>query len=235
MLDNIIGSNKTIQHLPIGSLKGFGTNPSGDAIYRVVWSESILGMSGGKHQIFSGEPAKDAEFKANGGKDPNQIREEIGYKWIPVYPGICAWVLEKWKSAFAYTGMTQDMWNWQYKDLETGLLELGPYPIRGEYSHSYTFPETPGYMRVAEVIQMVEFGHLNYTLADHKSAILSHEEKNRKAWEDAYMARAKEALPVGGIRPINLRPGKQNFDNINFNYAHEQVAVNPAHRGASVG
>lgn len=234
MIDDIIGHNKPLQHLPIGSMKPFGTNPYDEPVYRVIWSDSHYVLSGGKHHVYDGRPSNDNVVNARG-KDPNQVREQIGYKWVPLYPGIHAWVLEKWKSAIGFTGMTEDTWNWQTKDPETGLLELGPYPSRGDYSHSYTFPATPGRMVVMEMIQMIEAG-MRYSYAENKQAILNEQERKQKDWNNRFEARAMDARPVGGIRPCNLRPGKVSAERtVNFKKAAEDVGLNPAHRGVSVG
>ena len=234
MIDDIIGHNVPLTHLPIGSMKPFGTNPYDEAIYRVIWSESRYVQSGGKHIVYDGAPSNDNVVNRRG-KDPNQVREEIGYKWVPLYPGIKAWVLEKWKSAFSFTGMSPDTWNWQTKDLETGLLEMGPYPSRGDYSHCYTFPAQPGRMVVMEVIQMIEAGG-NFTFAEHRQAIQNEQDKKQKDWENRYEARAIDARPVGGIRPVNLRPGKKSPEQkVNFKKAAEEVGIRPHHRGVSVG
>lgn len=234
MMDNIIGNEKPLQHLPIGSMKPFGMNHFDEAIYRVIWSGSRYVMSGGKHLIYDGKPSNDNVVNALG-KDPNQVRAEVGYKWVPLYPGIEAWVLEKWKSAISFTGMTPENWDWQTKDLETGLLEMGPYPSRGDYSHCYTFPATPGRMVVMEMIQMIEAGG-NYTHAEHRQAILAEKAVKDKDWSNRYEARHMDARPVGGNRPINLRPGKKSAEQkINFAKSAEQAGINPSHRGVSTG
>jgi hypothetical protein len=234
MIDDIIGHNKPLQHLPIGSIKPFGTNMYDEAIWRVVWSDSRYALSGGKHHVYEGRPSKDNVVNALG-KDPNQVREEIGYKWVPLYPGIHAWVLEQWRSPFGFTGMSPEAWAWQTKDPETGLLELGPYPSRGDYAHSYTFPAVPGWSAVAMMIQMIEAGR-NYSFAENKQAILKEQAIKQKDWSNNYDARAIDARPVGGIRPINLRPGKKSaHQKINFKHAAEEVGIRPQHRGVSVG
>lgn len=234
MIDDIIGHNKPLTHLPIGSLKVFGTNLYDESIYRVIWSDSRLAMSGGKHRIYEGRPSKDNVVNARG-KDPNQLREEIGYKWVPLYPGIHAWVLEKWKSALSFTGMTPETWAWQTKDLETGLLELGPYPSRGDYQDSFIFPAEPGWSAVAEAISWVEKGQ-TFTFEEHRQATLKEQAIKQKDWSNNYEARAIDARPVGGIRPVNLRPGKKSpHQKMNFRHAAEEVGIRPQHRGVSVG
>lgn len=234
MMDNIIGDRRTLQHLPIGSLKVFGTNPYGEAVWRVIWSESRDAMSGGKHVIYDGRPSNDNVVNELG-KDPNQLREWIGYKWVPLYPGIKAWILEQWLSGFGFTLMTPEMFNFQYKDKETGLLELGPYPDRGDYQDAYTFPAEPGLSRIAEVISWVVAGK-GYTQEEHKQAILAEKAVKDKDWSNRYEARHMDARPVGGNRPINLRPGKKSAEQkINFAKSAEQAGINPAHRGVSTG
>jgi hypothetical protein len=234
MIDDIIGHNKPLQHLPIGSMKIFGTNPYDEALYRVIWSESRYVMSGGKHHVYEGKPSNDDVVNARG-KDPNQLREEIGYKWVPLYPGIHAWVLERWMSAISFTGMTPEMWAFNYRDPATGLMELGPYPSRGDYKDSFIFPAEPGWSAVATAISWAETGR-TFTFEEHKQATLNDLAMKQKDWSNNYEARAIDARPVGGIRPCNLRPGKKSPERrINFKKAAEEVGIRPQHRGVSVG
>ncbi len=234
MIDNIIGHDVPLAHLPIGSLKVFGTNPYDEPLWRVIWSDSRYAMSGGKHVIYDGQPSNDNVVNARG-KDPNQLREEIGYKWLPLYPEIHAWVLERWMSPIAFTGMTPEMWAFQYKDPATGLLELGPYPSRGDYKDSFVFPAEPGWSAVATAISWAETGR-NFTYEEHRQAGLREKAEERKDWSNNYDACWLDARPVGGNNPINLRPGKKSPERkINFKKAAEDVGIRPQHRGVSVG
>jgi hypothetical protein len=229
MIDNIIGNQKTIQHLPIDSISHYGTNPFGGSIYRVVWSDSRLAISGGAHKVYEGKPSNDATLVIRG-KDPNLLRTEVGYKYVPLYPAaknsqrFPCWVLEKWKSGISFTGMTESMWNVMYTDPETGLLELGPYPSRGEYESCYLFPKLqhPGYLKVCEVISWVEAGG-NYTLAEHRQAILSEHAKREKDWERKNVDAQRDARRIGRGAPINLTPGKRTEPN--FKHSADELGL----------
>ena len=59
MIDTIVGNNRTPQHLPIGSLKVFGTNPYNETIFRVVWSESRYYLVGASHVEYDEDQATD--------------------------------------------------------------------------------------------------------------------------------------------------------------------------------
>ncbi|HEY2496561.1 MAG TPA: hypothetical protein VGK24_05790 [Candidatus Angelobacter sp.] len=213
------GVERLVQHLPIGSLKDYGTNAYGEAIWRVVWAESHLAICGGLHRSYdkaAGGASKDVVVRQNKGRDPNQLKAEAAYKWLPLYPGVHAWVLEQWKSAISFTGMTREMFELEYRDVETGLLELGPYPDRGEYAHSYTFPAgyTPGRDRVVETIHWVEAGW-NCTLGEHKEAILKENTVREKDWERRNVDAQRDARRVGNGHALNLTPGKRTTPNFN--------------------
>lgn len=206
------GVERQVQHLPIGSLRDYGVNPHDEPMFRVIWSESRRAICGGNHKTYdksAGGPSNDAALLIYG-RDPNQIREEAGYKWVPLYPGVRAWVLEKWQSPFQFTGMGPEQYDREYRDPATNLLELGPYPIRGDYSHSYTFPagHEPGRSKVIEVINWVEAGR-NYTLNEHQVAIQQSYDMREKDWERQNQDRQRDARRVGNGNPINITPGKR--------------------------
>lgn len=222
-MELIGGHDRKPQHLPIGSLKGFGTNPYAEAMWRVVWSESRYYMVGANHVEYDGDPATDKMLKIRQ-KDPNVTKREVGYKWLPLYPGKPGWVLELWKSPFAFTGCTPEQYEIQYRDPVTGLLTLGPYPTRGEYCQCMTFPTTPTFTQVAEEIGKRRAGW-GYTYNDHKAAnqeMLEKKEKDKfKVFQDIF----KDSQQAFGNRASSVRPNKRTKDKINVSQSAEKLGL----------
>lgn len=212
---NLIGgSDKVPQHLPIGSLKGFGCNPYDEAMWRVVWSESRYYLVGANHVTHDGDPINDKELKVKG-KD-NIFKEEMGYKWLPLYPGKPGWVLEMWKSPFQFTGCTPEQYEIAYRDPTSGILTLGPYPNRGEYTMSLQFPLTPGFDQVALQINKIRAGW-SYTYNDHVNANKQQLEAKEKEKVRIFKDIFKDAQQAFNNNPSSVRPGKRTKDKINFN------------------
>lgn len=96
-----------LQHYPL-PMERFGLNPFGENLYRLVLGSTRRSLVFGKWNE-SGAPRA---------------------RYCQTYPQIPAgeWILEKWLSAFDFTGVTAARWN-----LDPELNALGPYPSRGEY------------------------------------------------------------------------------------------------------
>jgi hypothetical protein len=230
-LIEINGSGKAVQCLPVGSLKRFGTNPYGDAMFRVVWSESRYYLVGGEHVGYDGDPSPDRVVKARG-KDPNVNSREKCYKWLPLYPSVHRWVLECWKSGLAFTGCTPEQYRERYLDLASGLLILGPYPDRGEYVQCFTFPSVPTISVVEGVINRIKAGW-NYTYQDHLRANREELERKEKSKLDTFKDMFKDSQQAFNNRPSNIRPGKRTKDSIRLRYSAKDVPIKP--RGFSTG
>lgn len=233
---SINGSDRKPQHLPIGSLKGFGSNPFNEAIFRVVWSESRFYLVGAEHTEYdesAGGASSDKVVRMRG-KDPNLTRQKAEYKWLPLYPGVHGWVLECWKSAISFTGCaTRERYAEQFTDPKTGLLTLGPYPSRGEYSMCHIFKETPGLTEVGNRINMIRAGW-NYTYNDHLAAnneVMEKKEKDKLRNFTDFFLDAQQAF---GNRPTNIRPGKKTKKDIKLKYSAQDLKLK--HRsGLSIG
>jgi hypothetical protein len=223
MIELIGGHNPTVQHLPIGSLKVFGTNPYGENIFRVVWSESRYYLVGASHVEYDGDPSNDAVVKARE-KDPNVLRRTDGYKWLPLYPGPGRWVLEMWKSAMGFTGCTPEQYEINYRDPATLLLTLGPYPSRGEYCQCHTFPLEPTFSQVAERIYLTKAGW-NYTYLDHVAANKEMLEKKEKDAFSQFKDRFHDIRPAFGNRPTSMNPGKKSQNDIKIKYSTQDLGL----------
>lgn len=147
---------KTLQLLPTVPMKRFGLNFYGEALYRVVFSDSRTDLLGGKW--------------------PDGACE---YREVLRYPGIRAqWVLEKWCSGEEYAGQRADYERAQF-DPESGLLTCGPYPYCGEYVHCYTFPCAPGDSMVYQVVCALTLSR-DLTPGARKQGIMAPLEKQQK-------------------------------------------------------
>lgn len=227
-LVDLVGHDKKPQHLPIGSLKGFGTNPYNEPIWRVVWSESRYYLVGANHAEYdesAGGYSNDGTVKKRG-KDPNLNRIQACYKWLPLYPGLKRWVLELWKSPVAFTGCSQDQYNDRYYDPASGLLTLGPYPQRGEYCQSFTFPSEPTFSVVEGTINRIRAGW-NYTYNDHLAANNAEAEAKQKAVDARRRDIFLDAQQAFKNRASNVRPGKRTKDKINFKKTAADIPINP--------
>ena len=220
------GHCPTLQQLPIGSLKGFGTNPYGEPIFRVVWSESRYYLVGAKHREYDGDPSNDKQIKLAGGRDINLTRESVGYKWLPLYPGPGRWVLEMWKSPLAFTGCSPEQYEILYRDPATNLLTLGPYPSRGEYSQcSVNFTARPGRDEVVRAIHLIKAGW-NYSFTEKKQAIEEQGQKDERARFNQFEAMFKDSQQAFGNKPSSARPGKKTADQYRLGHSASRLGLN---------
>jgi hypothetical protein len=212
MTVQLVGGCPTLQHLPIGSLKGFGTNPYGEPIFRVVWSESRYYLVGASHVEYDGDPANDRKLKQQG-RDPNIVRRTVGYKWLPLYPGQPRWIMEMWKSPIGFTGCTKEQWDIYYRDPISNLSTLGPYPERGEYAECSGYPlsKIPTRDEIVRFIYFVKAGW-NYNFAQKKQANDEALAKKEKDKFNQFEAQFKDAQQAFNNRPSNIRPGKRTSD-----------------------
>ena len=85
-----------------------GTNRYGEPIFNLVWSTEPRMIVGGRF--------------ADG---------FVGYRKRPAVPGPPCWALMIWESPESH-GDPLD-WEYQYRQLDTGLLDVGSFPQRGRY------------------------------------------------------------------------------------------------------
>lgn len=85
-----------------------GTNRYGEPIFKLVWSDEISSIIGGKF--------------ADG---------FVGYRNVRVMRNDPCWVLMIWEGPESFGDI--DLWDLDYRDLETGLLDCGSFPKYGRY------------------------------------------------------------------------------------------------------
>lgn len=214
-LIDINGSQPTIQHWP-ASLKIFGCNPYGESIFRVVRAESRYYLVGAYHVDYDGAPSSDRVVKAKG-KDPNARQRVREYRWTPLYPGIHGWILEKWCSPQGFTGCDLETYNDRYKDPESGLLTLGPYPERGEFAQCHTFPGEPTWSQIENTIYLIKAGW-SYSYNDKRIANRDALEKKQKDTGEKRLDIMRDAQQAFRNKPTNIRPGKRTKDRIKLTH-----------------
>lgn len=228
------GHCPTLQQLPIGSLKGLGTNPYGEPIFRIVWSESRYYLVGATHREYNGDPLNDRELVMRG-KDTNLARETKGYKWLPLYPGRPRWVLEMWKSPYGFTGCSKEQWEIMYRDPATNLITLGPYPERGEYCQcSVNLSRQPTREEVMSKIQMIKAGW-GYSFGQKKAANDEALSKSEKDKINRFTDMFKDAQQAFGNNPTSVRPGKRTKEKINIRHSASELglATHPSFRAGT--
>lgn len=222
-------SGRSLQHLPISehSLSVFGTTPYGESLFRIIWSESRYYLVGANHVDYdSSGYSNDASLILSGGSDPNVRKQQAEYRWLPLYPSLKAWVLEQWRSPLAYVGMGREMYDIFYKDPKTGLLTLGPYPERGEYCYSFTFPSQPPWSAIERVINHIRAGW-KYSQAEHKAALDQQEEKKRKDKMGQLESIFLDSQQAFKNRPSNINPAKRKRENVVIRKTAEQAGLRP--------
>jgi hypothetical protein len=96
-----------------------GTNRYGEPIFKLVWSTEPRMIVGGRFSDGF-----------------------VGYRKRPAVPGPPCWALMIWETPESH-GDPID-WEYQYRQLDTGLLDVGGFPRRGRYRilKSFVYQET---------------------------------------------------------------------------------------------
>ena len=149
-----------------------GYNRFGEPNYRVVWGWNRLTLIGGEW----GEKTEDG---------PAQCE----YRWVPKYPTLNRWNLERWVppevygSPFTWWGTTQER-------------ELGPYPHRGEYEHCLTLEGPKGEfvqltaVAVEYVVRAIEFSRKHWNKKLERKRLYDREARKDQEydrWADTMM------------------------------------------------
>jgi hypothetical protein len=175
-----------LQFLPVVPMKRYGVTPYGEALYRVVFSDSRTDLIGGKW--------------------PDGVCD---YREVRRYPEIHNWVLEKWMTSEEYAGKREEYERAQL-DLESGLYTCGPYPSRGEYQLCYVFPYAPGDGEITRIVTAIKLSR-DIHPAHRKDAIMGryeHAERDRSnrfdgLWDNAMGSfnRYDTVIPMRAPKP----------------------------------
>jgi hypothetical protein len=163
-----------LRHYPM-PMERFGKNPYGENLYRIIFGKTRCSLIVG---------------------DWNKNGMPVG-RWKPTYPHLQnQWILEKWRSAFEFTGCTAAQWN-----ADANCTVLGPYPDRGEYQMVGQEGFNPEQVNIEKLIQLVEAGNQRSWRekldACRKSAWI--EECGQKSLREAII---RDCLPAFGVDPM---------------------------------
>lgn len=153
-------------HHPVG-LGRHGKTPSGEPLFRVVWSDSRR-----QSEEFNGKMYHDQPF-------------------YPLTVG--KWILEKWLNPEQYTRMTPH----QYADFEATALNGKahlPYPEDGEYECIEIFDGTVDEEAVERALSHHTHRLRNKSLAEREHEVLERADVREKAVDDLYEAELSKAF-----------------------------------------
>ncbi len=211
----IIGEQKEIpepSHWPV-PMSRYGRNPYGSPKYRIVFAPSVKTLVGGRF--------------ADG---------FVGYRPRPAYRQIGnEWIVEKWMSAKDSTKMTQEQYEKQYKDMETGLILTGPYPDRGRYELCEVLNGTPAQINIDTVIALLEKAEKN-DKTQNRIAIEDNLKREQAETDRQNMDMLRDKRPAFGIRAANIGGMvKKTKTAPKMKWAHEVKHLLPTtKRGAQV-
>ena len=136
-------------------LKEYGTNPWGQPLYRIVWSDTRLMKI--RHM------GKTVEMK---------MYDHLGAKWI----------MERWLPAEQVMGMSRAAFDTLVADKS---LPQMAYPVRGEYEFVLVFPQEVVVGAARKTIEMIEFQRNNFTAKDRKNIAAENAIKIEMAADEA--------------------------------------------------
>jgi hypothetical protein len=143
-------------------MAGYGENPYGQPLYRLIFSDSRTDLLGGKW--------------------PDGVCE---YREVPRYPGIRGqWIMEKWQSAQEYAG-TREEYERAQLDADSGLYICGPYPHRGEYTQCHIFIGQPTEIQVGWAVHNNKVSR-DLTPGARKQGIMEPLERQQKQQEQRF-------------------------------------------------
>ena len=194
-----VGSD-AVTHYPM-PMERFGLNPQGAPMWRIVYTDSVKRLIGGRWL---------------------DGKEE--YRLAKVYTGPGAkgkWVLESWISAFEHTGCTAEEYRIKFQAPNcVTTIQNEPYPYEGTYVQRYIFPD-----KVEGVENLIQkWGHdRDITFAERRRLAQEAIDLRAKKTQEEQRYRLRDAQPnpcgvmmlskqkaykVGDARKYNLpRPG----------------------------
>lgn len=186
-----VGSD-TVTHYPM-PLSHHGTTPAGNNLWRIVFTDSVKRLIGGRW------PDGKEEYRSI------RAYEETGVRG--------KWVLESWQSAMEHTLCTADEYTirFQARDCKT-TIQHEPYPFDGVYITRHVFDGEP--MGVDELIARANG---EYRMGFHERRRRIQENVDREATQtqesERYRLREAQPDPNGSMmikkrRQINLNPAK---------------------------
>lgn len=188
-----VGSD-TVTHYPM-PLSRHGLTPSGDNLWRIVFSDSVKRLIGGRW------PDGKEEYRSTRPYEDTGVRGK--------------WVLESWQSAMEHTLCTAAEYaiRFQQRDCVT-TIQHEPYPHDGVYITRHVFDGEP-----AGVDELIAKANKEQGMGFHERRRIHQEQLDREAKQrqdsERYRLRDAQPDPNGSMmikkrRQINLDPAK-NF------------------------
>jgi hypothetical protein len=113
-----------------------------------------------------------------------------------------------------FTGCTREQYELSYRDAETGLCTLGPYPERGEYCEcSIQLPPEPTRESIIRIIYFIKAGW-NYSYDEKKAANNKALEKIEKDKASQFADIFKDSQQAFNNKATSVRPGKKTADKV---------------------
>lgn len=160
----MLSEQSSIIQYPTIKMERFGLIPlefGGGAKYRLIWAPS--------RHITLTSPDQTITVPMYFG--PYAI-EPLGSP--PTYDGANAWILEGWKAPHELYGGTEEQWN-----ADPQMLNLGPYPRRGDFVRHETLRVNPSDANIEKLISWIEAGGKRRAIENQLHCIEQLEQKMR--------------------------------------------------------
>lgn len=162
----------SLRHYPL-PMRRFGSNPYGEALYRIVFAPT-------RRYLVCGEWPDGSNKASYARKYP-----EVGDQWI----------MERWLPAAEYAKCTKDFWDRE-------LLILGPWPERGEYEVCHVFETgAPDEVGLEKLIAMIEEGRKR-SYFEKRTFHREDAEREAKSISNQQDAMIRNWLPAFGSAPM---------------------------------
>lgn len=186
-----VGSD-TVTHYPLPMAR-FGLNEAGNPIWRVVFTDSVKRLIGGRW------PDGKEEYRSV------RAYTETGV--------VGKWVLESWQSAMEHTLCTAEEYAIRFQQKGcTSSIQHEPYPYDGVYITRHVFDGVP-----TGVDELIARANKEHRMGFHERKRIHQETLDREAKErtesERYRLRDAQPDPNGSMmikkrRQINLNPAK---------------------------
>ena len=163
-----------LRHYPVPMSK-YGTNPFGENLYRIVFTESRRHLVGGMWPDGS-----------------------MAYHWVPKYRQISsAWILERWR----FEPMTKFQWERDLVDPVSGWPLFGPYPARGDYDLCWEFDHGVDSDSMDNVVAFIE-KRMVRSFQDTRDMISQGYEAEEKETRQNNFLDMRDTFPAFGSAPM---------------------------------
>jgi len=194
----------------------FGTNPYGQPLYRVVWSEGRLEKVGGtwQNRLLQDKPSAIA-VTGNFIHETNPVvGESTEYRSVQRYEGKPCFMLEKWLP----TSYSRSQWYELFSEPSSGICYLGPYLEHGDYHPCYRLERDgepmPLTLAIIEYyVRLIEHGK-EYTDVQRRMAIEERQRAAKREWDNRVDAVFDDSQPAFGVQAVMSGYGGKTADRV---------------------